>query len=213
MPILSAEPELYPPDLWVGPARPLAVDPEEGPRWWCLHAKPRQEKATARHLLAKQIAFYLPLVVQESRTPGGRKIRSNLPLFPGYLFLLCDVRDRLKAFQADTLVHCLEVADQVGLDRDLYQVHRMLSSGLAVVPEPSHPVGADVRITTGPLVGLVGRVVRRGGHDRFAAIVHFLGRGAVVDLADWQVERLPSSSPGPVAKIPHERSERGYASV
>lgn len=193
MPILPAEPELYPPDLWAIPARPLAAGPEDGPRWWCLHAKPRQEKATARHLLDRRVAFYLPLVIQESRTPGGRKICSNVPLFPGYLFLLGDARDRLEAFQAHSLVQCLEVGDQPGLDRDLHQIYRMLSSGLPVVPEASHPVGADVRVTSGPLAGLVGKVVRRGGHDRFTAVVHFLGRGAAVDLVDWQVERVMTS--------------------
>jgi transcriptional antiterminator RfaH len=30
--------------------------------------------------------------------------------------------------------------------------------------------------------------VRRGKRDQFVAVVHFLGRGATVDLQDWQVE-------------------------
>jgi transcriptional antiterminator RfaH len=198
MPILPAEPDLYPADFWERrPAPPADGAGEPAPRWWCLHTKPRQEKATARHLLSRGVAYYLPQVVREGRTPGGRKIRSIVPLFPGYLFLHGDDRGRVEGLRGNTLVHVLEVPDQGGLDRDLRQIHLMLSSGLAVVPEPTYPVGARVRITEGPLRGLVGVVVRREKGEQFVAIVQFLGQGASVGLQDWQVERADDPPPGP----------------
>ena len=184
MPILPAEPDLYPPDLW-DREEPTS---EPGRRWWCLHTKPRQEKAAARHLRSRQIPHYLPQVVREDRTPGGRKIRSVIPLFPGYLFLLGEERHRIEALKGNHLANVLEVGDQEDLRRDLNQIHRLLASGLAVVPEPTYPVGAQVRIATGPLAGLVGRVLRRGKRDQFVAVVEFLGSGARVELQDWQVE-------------------------
>jgi transcriptional antiterminator RfaH len=69
----------------------------------------------------------------------------------------------------------------------------MLSSGLPVQPEPTVPVGARVKIASGPLAGLEGTVIRRGKRDQFVAVVHFLGRGATVDLEDWQVELLSNA--------------------
>jgi transcriptional antiterminator RfaH len=66
----------------------------------------------------------------------------------------------------------------------------MLNSGLLVSPEPMMPVGATVRIVNGPLTGITGTVIRRGNRDQFVAVVHFLGRGATVDLEDWQVEQV-----------------------
>ena len=186
MPILPAEPDLYPSDLW---------EEEQGShrqerRWWCLHTKPRQEKAAARDLRARRVAYYLPQVVRELRTPQGRKIRSIVPLFTSYLFLLGDERDRIEALKGNRLAKVLDVPDQVRLAHDLQQVHQMLSSGLAVVPEPVMPVGATVRIKTGPLAGIEGTVIRRGKRDQFVAVVQFLGRGATVDLEDWQVEQV-----------------------
>ena len=74
-------------------------------------------------------------------------------------------------------------------------VNRMLASGLTVLPEPIMPVGARVRIKTGPLTGMVGTVIRRGKRDHFVAIVQFLGRGATVTLEDWQVERADEEAP------------------
>jgi transcription antitermination factor NusG len=199
MPILPAEPDLFPPDLWDREDAPS--DPDR--RWWCLHTKPRQEKAAARHLRSRRISHYLPQVVREDRTPGGRKIRPILPLFPGYLFLRGEEGDRLEAFRGNHLANVLEVVDQDGFDRDLRQIYQMLSSGLPVVPEPSYPVGTRVRISSGPLTGLVGSVVRRGKRDQFVAVVEFLGSGAMVELQDWQVERVddPRERPGREAEL------------
>ncbi len=144
----------------------------------------------ARELREQGLAYYLPQAVKESRTPRGRRLQSVTPLFAGYVFLYGDPHDRLIALRGHRLVNVLEVADQPELVRDLRQIHRMLSSGLAVSDEPVVPVGAKVRISTGPLTGIVGTVIRRGKRDQFVAVVQFLGRGATVDLQDWQVETI-----------------------
>jgi transcription antitermination factor NusG len=184
MPILPAEPEMFPENLWDEADGPL----KDGRRWLCLHTRPRQEKATARDLRAAQVPFYLPQMIHEDRTPAGRKISSVLPLFGGYLFLFGDDVQRIQALRGNRLVNIIEVADQEMLVRDLRQIHQMLRSGLAIKPELSAPVGARVRIKSGPLIGLVGTVIRRGKHDHFVAVVNMLGLGATVALEDWQVE-------------------------
>ncbi len=188
MPILPAEPDLFPMDLWQGLGR---SEGEPARKWWCLHTKPRQEKAMARDLRAQGVPYYLPQVVHEDRTPQGRKTRSVLPLFTSYLFLLADEQERVQSLKGNRLVRVIEVADQEAMNHDLRQIHQMLASGLAVIAEPAVPVGARVRILTGPLAGIEGRVIRRGKRDQFVAVVHFLGSGATVDLEDWQVEQLP----------------------
>jgi transcriptional antiterminator RfaH len=108
------------------------------------------------------------------------------------LFLHGDSNDRLVALRGNRLVNVLEVANQERLVRDLRQVSQMLNSGLPVSAEAVMPVGATVRIVNGPLMGITGTVIRRGNRDQFVAVVHFLGRGATVDLQDWQVEQIAS---------------------
>src|SRR5262249_9817218 len=120
MPILPAEPDCNPPDLWAGP---VGVHAEAGVYWWCLHTKPRQEKATARDLRKAGISYYLPQVLRASRTPQGRRIQSVVPLFAGYMFLKGNRNDRLEALRAHRLVNVLEVSDQEAIARDLYQIH------------------------------------------------------------------------------------------
>jgi transcriptional antiterminator RfaH len=193
MPILPAEPDCNPADLWEEGKIP---PPDEQSVWWCLHTKPRQEKATARELRKGGVSYYLPQVLKESRTPQGRMIRSVVPLFPSYLFLHGSQEDRLTSVRGNRLVNVLEVTDQAGLTRDLRQIHAMLGSGRPVSEESTVPVGASFRIATGPLMGMVGKVIRRGKKDQFVAVVRFLGRGATVDLQDWQVEQVSEPEDG-----------------
>src|SRR5271155_4200100 len=177
MPILPAAPDCSPPNLWDDPA---SIEAKEEAVWWCLHTKPRQEKAIARDLRVLGIVYYLPQMLKESRTPQGRKIQSVVPLFASYMFLNGNVNDRVTALRADRLVSVIEVVDQESLERDLRQIHMMLSSGLPVSTEEAVPVGATVRILTGPLTGMIGKVIRRAKRDQFVAVVRFLGRGAMV---------------------------------
>lgn len=186
MPILKEESQWYPEDLWE-----LTRERSDEARWWCLHVKPRQEKKTARHLYDRGLSFYLPQAVRSGRTPSGRLIRSVIPLFPGYVFLLANRVERLAAFEAHTLVQTLDVVDQAAVERDLRQIRHVLSTGLEVRQEPTYPVGTMVRVTSGPLQGTVGIVDRRGKRDRFVAVVRALGQGASVVLEDWQVEEVP----------------------
>lgn len=178
MPILRAEPEVYPAGL-------LAVPPPAGGdrRWWVMHTKPRQEKSLARWLLAVGSSFYLPAVDRRCRV-RGRVLTSRIPLFPGYLFLHGDGAVRLAAMSSNRVVRTLEVNDQVSLWHDLAQVSRLLASGLPVLPESRLAPGMDVEVTAGPLAGLRGRILRTATGNRFVVTVDFIQQGASVLIDD-----------------------------
>lgn len=216
MPPLSAEPNLFPDDLW-SPEHPVLGDPDRS--WYCLHTKPRREKVLARLLRSKGISHYLPLVKKVEHTPSGRRTESILPLFSSYLFLHGTREQRLEALKGNNLVSVLEIADQAKLVKDLRQIHVMLTSGLEVLPEPSYPEGTRVRLLTGPLMGLIGVVHKRGRDHQFLAAVDFLGQGARVTLQDWEVEPVEAApaklatSPAPARRVfdvsERPRSTRG----
>lgn len=82
MPILPAEPDMYPPTL-------LEQESIE-PTWWAMYTLARREKELMRRLRALEIPFYAPLVSQRTRSPAGRTRQSYVPLFPGYVFVCGD---------------------------------------------------------------------------------------------------------------------------
>jgi transcriptional antiterminator RfaH len=175
VPILAAEPDRYPPHLFDGPPT--------GRSWFVLHTKPRQEKCLARHLLAAGVSFYLPTVPRRNQI-RGRTVTAHTPLFPGYLFLYADGEERVTALTSNRIVHSLVVHDQARLWADLRQIDRLLGAGLPVAAETRLAPGTPVEITTGPLAGLCGTVVRSGSARRFVVRVDFIHQGASVLLED-----------------------------
>src|SRR5262249_3823705 len=144
MPILSAEPALYPEYLF-DEVRPAEVAERS---WWVLHTRPRQEKRLAQHLNASQIPFFLPTVSRKVRV-RSRVVLSHLPLFASYLFLLGTREERLAALNTGRVVHSLDVKDQEGLWHDLWQVQRLIASGAPLTPEGQLLPGTQVEIRSG----------------------------------------------------------------
>jgi len=179
MPILSAEPAIFPDNLM-----------EAGPtdwgerRWWVLHTKSRQEKCLARQLHEKSVPFFLPLVPRRLKIRG--KIRqSYLPLFGGYVFLLVDGEEYVAALSTRRVACALEVPDQKRLWSELTQIYRLIATGAPINAEERLVPGAPVEIQSGPLAGLRGVIVRSASGSKFIVKVDFIERGASVWIDDF----------------------------
>lgn len=186
MPILPREPDAFPDDV-LDDAR--AAELPDG-RWWALYTLPRREKDLVRRLRGLGIWHYCPMVRRRSRSPSGRTRTAWAPLFGGYVFLLGGEAHRYEALTTNCVSRALMVPDGPQLARDLRQVKRLIDSGAPLTPEARIEPGDRVRIRSGSLVGLEGVVVKRRNCERLLVAVEFLQRGASVQIADFQVERI-----------------------
>jgi transcription termination/antitermination protein NusG len=184
MPLLSAEPSLFPDTLFSGDGT------EAVPDWLVIYTRARAEKALARSLLARGVGFFLPLHERRWLSPSGRTRCSYLPLFPGYVFLYGATEARWSALETGLVSRCLSVADQVGLHRDLARVYRLISSGAPLLPEERLEPGDLVEIVYGSLTGLVAKVIRRGKQLRLVVEVELLQRGVSVEIDSHMVQPL-----------------------
>jgi hypothetical protein len=189
MPLLPPEPIVYPEDLLSNGA----PGGEVAQSWWVLHTKPRAEKSLARKCLKGGISFFLPQYEKRRRITGQMR-SAYLPLFPGYLFLRGDDDARLAALKTNLVVTSLTVPDQAQLHGDLLRLYRLISAGAALTPEDKLSPGMWVEITSGPLLGLTGKIVRRGGNSRFVVEVQFIQRGVSANLESWTIR--PIDPPG-----------------
>jgi transcriptional antiterminator RfaH len=189
MPLHNLTTPLYPETILEGPPPAAAA----GEPWWVLHTKPRAEKILAVELLRRSVAFYLPLYQRRFRH-RGQALVSQLPLFPGYLFLRGDSRGVLQALKTRSVVRSIPVSDQAGLHEDLRRLHHLLTSGVATTPEERLRPGMWVEITSGPLQGLHGKVIREGGQSRFVVEVNFLCRGASCEVEGWTLRPLDAAA-------------------
>ena len=179
MPILPAEPAIFPPDLFTEAGEEHARSRE----WFVFHVKPRQEKSLAREMFQWSTPFYLPLVKRRT-VVRGKVLYSQIPLFPSYLFLLCNRDEWLAALNTRRVVRPVKVPSQDELWRDLRQIHRLIASEVAVTPGQHLAPGTPVEILSGPLAGLRGVVTNTVSGRRLWIRVNFIEQGASVLLDD-----------------------------
>ena len=184
MPILAEETALFPEDLLD------AWEPGSSERtWWAIYTKARQEKSLARHLLRYQVPFYLPMVAK-TLLKRGRRVRSHVPLFAGYVFLYGSVDERRLALTTNRISQVLVVADPARLHRDLQQVRRLIESGAPLTVESRLQPGQRVRIRAGALEGVEGEVISRSRKCRMVVAVDFLQKGVSMEIEDVMLEPL-----------------------
>lgn len=186
MPILAAEPDLYPENLFDESASMFTQEAA----WWAMYCLPRQEKQLMRRLRTVGVAHYCPLIAKRNRSRSGRIRTSYLPLFPAYVFVNGDDDQRHAAVSTGCVSRCLEVSEAESLVSDLHQIHRLIVSGVRLTPEARFAAGKKVRIISGPFLGFEGFVIRRENETRLLVAVNYLQQGASMLLEDCQVEPL-----------------------
>ena len=63
--------------------------------WFVLHVKPRTEKKAVLFLRSYGCFYHLPVYVKVTKVQR-RKVKRELPLFPGYVFTKLSAEERLK---------------------------------------------------------------------------------------------------------------------
>jgi len=184
MPILDAEPSVYPDNL----LDELAVTDTER-CWWVVYTRARQEKALARQLHALGVPFYLPLVPKVSMM-GGRRVKSLLPLFSSYVFMFGDDVERIKTCDTKRVAHMFAPSSAQYVTRDLRYVRSLIELGVPLTVEARLLPGQRVRVKHRALLDVEGVIVSRRGGDQLVVAVNFLQQGVSILIDDFQVEPI-----------------------
>ncbi|MCU0962164.1 MAG: antitermination protein NusG [Pirellulaceae bacterium] len=188
MPILEQEACLFPDDLLS--ESPDASTPSAAERrWWAVYTKSRQEKALARQLVGHEVPFYLPLIPKDNII-RGRRVRSHMPLFAGYVFLFGSENERVTTLTTNRVSRILPVVDEERLRRDLANIQALIERDAPLALERRLSPGDLVRVKTGLLRGLEGVVIRRHGKRRLLVAVNYLQQGVSVEIDDCALDLL-----------------------
>lgn len=157
--------------------------------WWVAHTKSRNEKALAHDLLRKNISYFLPMSWRIRRR-SGRKMRSLLPLFSGYLFFCGNENQRIESLRTNRVANLIEVKDQEKLLGELLRIEQVLQSGANLMPHKYIKTGQRCRVTAGPLADLKGIVVKTKGATRLVLQIDMLGQAASVEIDTDMIETI-----------------------
>jgi transcription termination/antitermination protein NusG len=157
--------------------------------WHVLHVKSRQEKILSDDLSGMGVWHYLPLI-RQLRYYGKRKATVEVPLFPGYLFVLGTLDDAYAADRTRRVAGIIRVADQRQLDWELRNIQLALSQRAPLDPYPFLCKGIRVEVRSGPFCGLQGVIEDRFKTDRLILQVKMLGAATSLEIDGALVEPL-----------------------
>lgn len=154
--------------------------------FYVLHVKPRTENKVLRYLEVYGTFRYLPTYVKERRVQR-RKIRTVLPLFPGYVFCRLNPENRLKIMKTNLLVRLIEIPYP---RETIHQLRQIAHAGrlAPLTPRVSFHPGEEVRVKAGPFYGLTGRIDQVT--SELILEVDILGRAVSVAINPDDCERV-----------------------
>lgn len=158
-------------------------------KWQVVYLRPRLEKKTAEICRRNGISYYLP-VRTRTRTYQRRKVTTELPVFPGYLFVAIAAPQKLVLQKTNHVLRFLEPSRPYRMLRQLVQIRRALRIDPALHPVKLLAAGTRVRIVAGPFMGIEGVVARLASTMRVILTVDLLGQGLVVQAGRAQIEPL-----------------------
>ena len=156
--------------------------------WYVLHVKPRTEKKTVDFLRSYGYFHHLPVYMKITKVQR-RKVRRELPLFPGYVFTKLFPDERIRMLQTNLIVHTITVPNPREMIHQLRQISRASRAKPEMRPVHSFKVGDLVRVKYGPLRGTEGYVKRDGAQATLCLNVEILGAAVEISISPEDIEK------------------------
>ncbi|MGD0790744.1 MAG: UpxY family transcription antiterminator [Terriglobales bacterium] len=160
--------------------------------WFAAYTHSHHEKRVASHFAGRQIESFLPLYAALHRWKNRCEMNLDLPLFPNYVFVHIDPRERVRVLEVPGVVSL------VGFGRTLAPLPdfeiEALRAGVGqrkIEPHPYLVVGKRVRIKAGPMTGLEGVLVRKKNNFRVVLALDVIMQSVAVEVDADDLEPAP----------------------
>jgi transcription antitermination factor NusG len=172
---------------------PRVIPPEA--RWYAAYTRANHEKRAHEQLLQRSIDSLLPRYLSV-RNWKDRRVRLQMPLFPGYVFVRISLEERLRVLEVPSVARLVGFSGvPAALSEQDMACLRLLAENTSAQPHPYLSVGHRVRVTRGPLQGAEGILVRRKRNLRVVLSVDLIERSVVVDVSETDLEPVLGTRP------------------
>ena len=156
--------------------------------WYVAYTLPRHEKSVADRLISQNVETYLPLY-SLMRIWNRRRVEVDLPLFPGYVFVKMIITDRVRILAHPGVIRLVGFnGNAVPLpDGEVERLRSTLATWKAE-PYPFLTAGKQVKIRSGPFVGIEGRIIRRKGRMRLVVSLELIQRAILLEMDAAEAE-------------------------
>ena len=156
-----------------------------GPQWFAIWTRSRHEKLVRDQLEKKSdVDVFLPTIGKWSRWKD-RKKKIDWPLFPGYVFARFVADERVGILKVEGVVQIISNNGMLSAipDAEIDSIRTLVESELAYDPVPLIKEGDMVKVTSGPLKGVIGRLItKKGVQARLVLSVDLIGQAVSVEV-------------------------------
>jgi len=151
-------------------------------RWYAVYTRANHEKRVADQFACRSVEHFLPQY-ESVRRWKDRRVRLQLPLFPGYLFVHLAEQERLRVLQVPGVVRLVGFhgAPTPMPEEDLERIQQFLGQGWRAEPHPYLQTGRRARVVRGPLAGMEGIVLRRKNRSRLVLSFDLIHRSMAIE--------------------------------
>ena len=154
-------------------------------QWYAAYTSANHERRVAIQLGERSVEHFLP-VYESLRRWKDRRVKLQLPLFPGYVFVRMALQERLRVLQVPGVARLVGFG---GLptalpEEEVATLRSGLALGVRAEPHPYLTVGRKVRVKNGPLAGLKGVLLKRKKRARLVVSVELIQRSVAVEVEE-----------------------------
>jgi len=159
--------------------------------WYAVYTSANHEKRVAEQLAVRGVEHFLP-TYESTRKWKDRKVKLQMPLFPGYVFVQIELAKRMGVLQVPGVARLVGFDGQptVVPEEDVLRVREFLRQGHRAEPHRMLKVGKRVRVTAGPLAGMEGIVARRKNGQKVVISFAAIEQAMAVEIGAGELEAL-----------------------
>ncbi len=159
------------------------------PRWYAAYTRANHERRVSDQLVERGVEYFLPQY-ESLRNWKDRRVRLQMPLFPGYVFVYLALQNRLRVLQVPGVACLVGFAGRPMAvpEEEFARIRGFLNKGLRAEPHPYLQAGRRVRVRSGPLEGMEGIVLRRKNGWRLVISLDLIHRAMDVDVDGADLE-------------------------
>lgn len=161
-------------------------------KWHVFYLRPRTESLACRTLTNLNYEVFCPVIQSIRIWKNRQKKKIKFPLFPNYLFVYTHAHELYSIKCLPQVVSCVTFGGKPSTisDREIEGIRRMLGLGCAITVETKFSKGERVRITSGPLKGNEGVLVKQYGKSRFGIRLKSINHSVFIDITMLELEKL-----------------------
>lgn len=169
----------------------MAAETDKLP-WYALYVHSRAEKKVYEQLVKRGYEAYLPLVVKMKKWSDRMK-KVEEPLFKSYLFVRADIRYYFHVLDIPGITRFVSFEKQAVVVPE-NQINAIKKYCNDYTDDDSQPQevelheGQLVRITNGPMAGLIGRLAPIDNKKRLIVHIESVGRYLPINISRTKVE-------------------------